>query len=130
MKVCKCGLEIDKGKMIVWLLWELQLVDIEGSKVQMQHLRVAASSEKNVNIYMQMFKRDRKNRSCVTKDTQFVIEKRELDHAFGFRDLSHDVHRKRKPHKFNPFCGCKICEGINGLELNLHNVKVLMVRNE
>jgi len=113
-------------KVIVWLLWELQIIDVEGNKIQMQNLRVIASSEKNVNIYKEMFERDKKNRSLSTKDTEFVIEERELDHAFGFRDLSDDVRRKRKPHKYNPFCGCEVCEGITELELNLHNVKVLM----
>lgn len=79
-------------KKLVWLIWEMQMINIEDIKFQLQNLRVIASSEKNANIYKKMFERGRDNRSkCSVKDTSFVIEEREVDHALGFQDLSRGV---------------------------------------
>ena len=84
-------------KIIVWLVWEFQIVDVGNDKVQLHHLRVIASSRENAVLYKKIFTRSRNNRSsCATKDTWFEIEERELDHALGFKDLKGFVSKRRE----------------------------------
>jgi len=77
----------------IWLVWEIQILDIGKDKVQLQDLRVIASSLKKARQYKKVFVQDRKDWN--DKDTWFEIEERELDHAFGYQDLKRYVSRNR-----------------------------------
>jgi len=84
------------SKQVIWLIWEMQIVDIGTTKYQYQNLRVIASTKELAEIYLEMFERDRKNRpTCATKETWFNVEEREVDHALGFQDANRFVSRNR-----------------------------------
>ena len=38
------------AKKTIWLVWEFQIIKVETAKVQLQVLRVIASSEKNADV--------------------------------------------------------------------------------
>ena len=82
------------AKKTIWLVWEFQIIKVETAKVQLQVLRVIASSEKNADVYITQFKR-LKGWKFPKEEMWFEKEEREIDHAFGVEDLNRYVSRNR-----------------------------------
>lgn len=75
----------------VWLVWEIQIVDIGKDKVQFQNLRVIAGSSERSECYKKAFE----NENHLKKETWFKIEEREINHAFGYSDMNRFVSKNR-----------------------------------
>lgn len=78
-------------KRHVWLIWQVQVEKIDHLMIQLQELRVIASSEKKANIYKSIFKREVKEGDL---KGEFVIEKREINHMLGWQDLNRFICRR------------------------------------
>jgi len=80
----------------IWLVWEIQILNVGKDKVQLQELRVIASSKKNAELYKKAFEEDRHVYPLDDEEnTWFIIESRELNHALGWQDLNRYISRNR-----------------------------------
>lgn len=82
-----------KKKIEVWLLWEMQIVDMGHDKVQFQNLRVIATTKEKSDIYKAIFEREIKDRKT---DSWVSVEMRQLDHMLGQKDMNSYVSRNRQ----------------------------------
>ena len=73
----------------IWLVWQIGLERIGNSLVQLQDLRVIASSEEKADLCKSIFEKEVKDRDL--KKSEFIIEEREINHMLGWQDLHRNI---------------------------------------